>query len=278
MTEVQHPDKTKTFGQLLLPAGTEDCQVTTTWPTVVLGHGFTLDHAHMEPYARAIAARGAVSYNIDFRGGSVTSRSDLTMEDMSVQTEADDMHFAADLMTQEHFCASDCLMLSGGSLGGVASTIEACRHPELYRALILIYPAFVAGDDARRDWPDPDNLPEDLCAVGFKVGERYARDLLDLDPFELMPSFKGPVLIIHGTADPVVPFSYAERAAQTFPNARLVSMEGSGHIFTGDALEKSCKIAADFMREVVDGGSDLDVRGPVRHVTVDDDNVPGFVI
>ncbi len=41
--------------------------------------------------------------------------------------------------------------------------------------------------------------------------------------------FAGPVLIIHGTADPI-PIEGAAEWIQSFPNARLLSVEGAGHM------------------------------------------------
>ncbi len=41
--------------------------------------------------------------------------------------------------------------------------------------------------------------------------------------------FSGPVLIVHGTADPY-PIEGAEEWAQSFPNARLLRIEGAGHM------------------------------------------------
>jgi proline iminopeptidase len=42
-------------------------------------------------------------------------------------------------------------------------------------------------------------------------------------------NFAGPVLVIHGTADPVT-IEGAEEWIQSFPNARLLSIEGAGHM------------------------------------------------
>ena len=44
-----------------------------------------------------------------------------------------------------------------------------------------------------------------------------------------LAGFAGPVLIIHGTADPI-PIEGAEEWIQSFPNARLLSVEGAGHM------------------------------------------------
>ena len=38
-----------------------------------------------------------------------------------------------------------------------------------------------------------------------------------------------PILIIHGTEDPVIPYAYALALDEAFPNATLVKLEGTGH-------------------------------------------------
>jgi pimeloyl-ACP methyl ester carboxylesterase len=40
---------------------------------------------------------------------------------------------------------------------------------------------------------------------------------------------KLPVLIIHGTEDPVLPYAHAENLKKTIQNSKLISLEGSGH-------------------------------------------------
>ena len=45
--------------------------------------------------------------------------------------------------------------------------------------------------------------------------------------------FRGPVLIIHGDEDEVVPYSYAEEANKLYNNATLVPVHGADHCFNG---------------------------------------------
>ena len=50
---------------------------------------------------------------------------------------------------------------------------------------------------------------------------------------EIAP-YEGPVLIVHGTADGLVNYSYSERAAKAYKNAKLVPIEGGDHGFRGE--------------------------------------------
>lgn len=38
-----------------------------------------------------------------------------------------------------------------------------------------------------------------------------------------------PTLVIHGTEDPVLPYEHGKAIAETIPNSKLVTLEGSGH-------------------------------------------------
>ncbi|MEO7803360.1 MAG: alpha/beta hydrolase, partial [Actinomycetota bacterium] len=38
-----------------------------------------------------------------------------------------------------------------------------------------------------------------------------------------------PMLVIHGTADMMSPYTWAERMAERLPNAELITVEGGAH-------------------------------------------------
>lgn len=54
---------------------------------------------------------------------------------------------------------------------------------------------------------------------------------------EYLSSQETPVLVIHGTADNVVPFSNSERIVSLLRHARLVSVEGADHSYTSKEHE-----------------------------------------
>jgi uncharacterized protein len=49
------------------------------------------------------------------------------------------------------------------------------------------------------------------------------------DSLSKAPSVAAPALLIHGTADEVVPYAMGARLATTFPNARLITVQGGHH-------------------------------------------------
>ena len=72
----------------------------------------------------------------------------------------------------------------------------------------------------------------------MKLGKIYPLDAMKLDPFSILPSYKGKVCILHGTKDGIVDVSYAKRAYETYQkelgeeNVELHLIEGGNHGFS----------------------------------------------
>ncbi|MFS8544189.1 MAG: alpha/beta hydrolase, partial [Limnochordales bacterium] len=56
------------------------------------------------------------------------------------------------------------------------------------------------------------------------------RAAMSFDARDRLPQLRRPVLVIHGTADEVVPPRFAEDLARRIPGARLHWIEGAGHL------------------------------------------------
>lgn len=108
----------------------------------------------------------------------------------------------------------DRIVLYGESLGTGVAVPLAAEVP--VAGVILDAPFTAAVDLARRAYP--------FVPV----------DLLMRDPFrsiDRIGEIEAPILILHGTADPVTPFAHAERLYAAAPEPkRLVVLEGEGHI------------------------------------------------
>ena len=222
------------YGVLQLPAGE------TPVPLVILSHGFGGNHTlDLDSAARFVSA-GFATYNLDFCGGGFNSRSSGTMLDMSVLTEAADLNAVIDHF-REDARISD-IFLWGASQGGFVSAYVSSRRPEDIRAVVLEFPAIVLQDDSeKRRLPDG-TFPEVTNLMGMKISRKYDEDATSFDLYDLLPAYTGPVLILHGDKDPIVPLRYSEKAAETYADARLIVYPGQGHGFTGsskkDALDQ----------------------------------------
>lgn len=233
----------KIYGKLYLP------EKNGPLPLVIMEHGFGGNLTLMENYARSFSENGFAVYAFDFAGGGVLSRSDGKMTEMSVLTEAADLNTVIDGLKDRNEFDPENIFLFGGSQGGFVATYVASARPSDIRALVVLYPAYVLQDDAWRRSPDPQNIPETLDVMGMTIGRIYNADAMSFDIYDHMKDYPGNVLIVHGTGDEIVPLSYSERAARTFPCARLVTIKDAGHGFSGKDESDAAETAIRFIKE-----------------------------
>ena len=220
------------------------------FPVLILCHGYGGDSRGEEGFARYFAERGFASLAVDFAGGGHGSRSDGETWEMSVLTEARDLSAVMDGIREADFADPGRVYLWGESQGGFVSSIAAADRPDDVAGLIALFPAYVIQDDSRKRVPDLDRIPERMEVMGMELGAVYHRDALSFDIYERLPRYAGPVLLMHGTADTLVPISYSERAEKCFPDARLVRFEGAGHGFWGEYWLRAAETGERFLREI----------------------------
>lgn len=202
---------------------------TAPYPLVVVSHGFGSNGRRVLTLAEELAEAGVAACAYSFCG-AFEGDSDGSTLDRSILTEAADLQAVLHGLAARPDIDEARVGLLGMSEGGCVSTLVAAECPEVVRALALMYPAFCIPDDARRlVAANGGVVPETMDVMGRTIGGVYLRDAMVCDPFAGMPEYAGPVLIVHGTADEIVPIEYSRRAAKTFPNARLIEIEGAGH-------------------------------------------------
>ncbi len=206
-------------------------------PIAIVSHGFLATQATTRGYARWFAEQGYAACCFDFIGGGVGSKSDGSLRDMSVLTEKADL-----LAVLDHMCALPGVnpadvTLAGCSQGGLVSALVAADVPQRVSRLILFYPALCIPDDARRGQMmffrfDPENIPDKLTAGPLTLGGDYARAVIGMDTFAAITPYTGPVLILHGEKDGIVPVDYARRARAAYGDrAELHILPGADHGF-----------------------------------------------
>ena len=57
-----------------------------------------------------------------------------------------------------------------------------------------------------------------------------------------------PTLVIHGTDDPIVPFSVGQHAAENVPGAKFVVVEGGGHLCLWTHHEQTTPLLVEFLK------------------------------
>lgn len=109
--------------------------------------------------------------------------------------------------------------LVGSSLGGLVAAFAAAARPELVHGLCLLAPAlgFLHDLEGRLD---ADGRMWTSTGVGFRVTARVLDDARRLDDRQLPARLPMPVLLVHGTADEVVPPAASERFFAALPHTR----------------------------------------------------------
>ncbi len=199
-----------------------------------------------EPFAILSASYRTIVY--DHRGVGATV---APLETITIERMVEDVFAVLDYYGIEH-CT-----LAAESSGVQVALAAALRNQERISALILVdgmvsrdkipennrflaglradYPATLA-QFVDNCLPEPDS--EHLRRWGRQITGRasqeaaiallFASASINITPD--LPRITQPALIIHGAADSIVPLASSEQLTQTLPNARLVVIQGAGHV------------------------------------------------
>ena len=230
-------------GLLQRPDGAGKC------PLAILMHGF-MASKNLEPL-KSLSARlleaGIATLRFDFDGHGQSAGK---FSDMTVLTELEDARrvFAwaegLDFVTE--------IGLAGHSQGGVVAGMLSGELGDKVSALVLLAPAAVLRDDARKGvlmgkYYDPGNPPQRLRVFLHSVGRNYFLVARDLPIYETSARYGGPVCLIHGKEDRIVPFSYSERYHEAYACSELHLLEGENHILSKKRPEV-IRTAVSFLR------------------------------
>ena len=83
----------------------------------------------------------------------------------------------------------------------------------------------------------------------MELGRVYCEDIWELNPYQEIESYKGEVLILHGTQDSVVPFGASKRACNHLEHAILHEIRGADHGFAYDDAVEALEVIYAFLQE-----------------------------
>lgn len=177
-------------------------------PVVVHFHGNGEQAADGEWLAQVLAEGGAGTALVEYPGyGLLAEQGSPSEEAIMAAAEA-----ALGSLTTTHGVAKDRLVLSGQSLGsGVA--VELARRGWGTR-LLLFTPYTSLPDVGARALP--------FLPVRWLMFDRF-------DSASKAKDVALPVLIVHGTADEVIPQDLGRELSTRFPHAEFVSVPGGHH-------------------------------------------------
>lgn len=216
------------FGRIWAPV-TEEKR-----PAIIFSHGYNGCHSDFAAECEFFAGQGFLCCSIDFCGGSTRSRSSGKSTDMTLFTERDDLLAVYDHIAALAEADESAVFLLGGSQGGLVTAMAAEERPA--RGMILYFPAFSIPDNWRGRFGPVEAIPETHEFWGLTLGRGFFASMHDFSPFDCIGGYAGPVLILQGDQDGIIPVSVAQRAADRYANAELVILPGEGHGFTPDGL------------------------------------------
>lgn len=225
-------------------------------PVVIICHGFGSDCNR--PLLRAVAddlvEQGIIAIRFDFDG---CGKSDGLFQNMTVPSEIDDLKHVIDWARRQPW--TNDISLLGHSQGGVVVSMTAGElGAKEIKCEVLMAAAAVLRDDAIRGNTqgatyDPYNLqgdyvelPRRMNGESLKLGKNYIETAMNLPIYETAENYTGPVLIIHGTHDRIVPYTYSMRYHEKLKNSELHLVSDEDHSFTKTTLE-SALLAADWL-------------------------------
>ncbi len=171
----------------------------------------------------------------------------------------------------------------GMSMGGMIAQEFALNYPELTRSLMLAVTA-CGGKHSIPAKPEVyftlqgggSSTPEEAfwAMAPFIYDKHTPREMLEEDinsregeftkpenfmrqmhaiiswqgSFERLNQINAPTLVLHGKNDQLIPCANSKILADAIPNAKLIELENSSHIFTTDQTEKSAEAILNFIR------------------------------
>ena len=219
-------------------------------PMVVFCHGFggSKDGPLFELITDSLQRHGVASIRFDFNGHG---ESEGKFEDMTVPNEIEDAKKVIAYVRDLRYVSK--IALVGHSQGGVVAAMTAGELGAAdIAAVALMAPAAVLRDDAIRGSTfgktyNPLDPPEYVeLWGGQKLGGKYITTAFRLPIYETAAKYQGPALIIHGTGDRVVPYTYGERFHQIWPGSAYYMQEYFDHGFSQN-IYRSTDLVAQFL-------------------------------
>lgn len=226
-------------------------------PMVILMHGIfsSKDYNPMPAIAKGLAENGIASIRFDFNGHG---KSEGRPQDMTVELEIADALAIWEYAKSLPYVRE--IGFLGHSQGGVIASMAAGRladrGADVPRGLVLIAPGSVIKEacqggrffNARFD---PKNPPEFIRCWGIKkLGREYLLSTQQLDIFGTAAAYQGPVCILHGDKDSIVPLWCSEKYRETYGDrSTLTVIAGENHMINRRRSEV-VRLTVSFFRSV----------------------------
>lgn len=201
--------------------------------------------------ADQLEALGIASIRFDFNG---RGQSQGNFEDSTVLTDLGDARKVYEYAASLNYAKT--ISLAGHSQGGLVASILAGELSfDKIRCLMLMAPAANVKDQAREGTTlgskfDPKNLPDFIEVNNHKIGKAFLQTAQDLSIYGIAEQYYGPVCIIQGKSDKVVPEIYAERYQEVYRDSVLHLLNHEDHAFNYNP-DLAVNIAVEFLKDEI---------------------------
>jgi len=232
-------------------------------PAVLFCHGFTGNRVEPQrlflTFARRLVSQGLAVLRFDFGGHG---ESEGTFHDLTLAGELKDAQAAWDFLGSHPAVDSSRRAILGFSLGGWVAATSAPRFQP--RALALWAPV----DDPIRmkvrflglHGGEKLLAGEDLDIMGEKLGAGFAQGFEKTSGLAPGDGYRGPVLILQGTADASLSLQSSENFEMAFRDrgaeTRRVILQGAKHLFETAAHRETLYDETErfFLQRLILGG------------------------
>lgn len=201
--------------------------------TVVMAHGFNSSYHETKDFAATLAMRGVASYIFDFCGGSNNSKSEGITTEMTIFTEQENVEDITRIVKTWDFVDPERVVLLGCSQGGLVASVTAAANPDMFKALVLVYPALMIPASAPRVLQQFDAANgEPIEVMGMKLGRDYYEKINGMDVMGTIGAFKGETFIVYGDKDMITAGGSMDKAAEVYKKCQVQVVKDGDHGFS----------------------------------------------
>lgn len=216
------------------------------YSAVIFSHGYNACMTDFYAAGEYFSSRGIAAVCFNFCGGGLRDKSGFPTIKMTLSTEKQDL-----IAVYEYISALDGVdgvFLFGSSQGGMVSALAAEELRDKICGLMLQFPALCIPDDWRRKFPPDSEIPDETELWGMKLGREFVCEVCGMELSQVIGSYSGNVLIIHGGRDEIVPLSYSQWAAKQYSHARLELFPEEGHGFCEKESRRMNEMCIEFIK------------------------------
>lgn len=208
------------------------------YPVVMILHGFMANKSFplFPKIADNLEKAGIASIRFDF---NAHGQSEGKFVDMTVPNEIEDAKKVFNYLQKLPEVTS--ISVVGHSQGGlVAGLLAGELGKDKIESVCLLAPASFLQEAARKGnlfgiSYDLEKLPDYITLYnGNRLGKEYIETMRNLPIYEMTKEYTGPVYIINGRDDKLVPYKYAEEYDENYQNSKLEILDGFDHNFNPD--------------------------------------------